>query len=622
MQLKTSLSLLSLVLLTACGGGGGGGAAGTGSTMVQAADATSISDYSSVDITSKLTTIGTYDPNIYQSMNGNNTALIDMYGVGRFGTDQAEGIVLTGWAWNKDAANNPDVYQVNMAILAQKSDGTLRVATSEMVPSPLTNGAGSVVIGDFNGDGKDDIFLAAYNESPMKAKSSVAYISNRNGAFDKVGLVAQWGVPMLASGTDAVLAHDGKLVKYQGKNAIMISSYNTAGRGFVGVYTYNGLNFDFTRLTVNGIDLEGSSAALGDFLGNGKSDIVVADAGWDLGKQWDASMTAMRGLIYSGNNTSAFSAPATELPAPFFNNKPEYNSFTSFWDSSNNKTHQSRVWTDDVNQDGKDDMIIGSEIWPGWKAMLQILINNGSGSFVDKTAGNMPFNENTGYDYDMRLVDLDNSGIKTYLMAQTDAYCKTAGCRNRSLHGNYIMVNDGTGQFHLAMHDEFQNMGTQVLTYMRSQMLSTPVAPITWRVENQESPKFIAYRNSSGKLNFLAKATVPDNLGGPVTMLVNVPVAIDLRTQFKKDITISNRNGSKNIRTFAGNDTIASGCASTCKVDGGLGTNTVVYSGPKSQYSISGNASSATVSHSGVDGTDQLKNIKYLRFTDQTVTLQ
>jgi hypothetical protein len=509
-----------------------------------------------------------------------------------------------------------------MAILAQKSDGTLRLATSELVPSPLTNGAQSVVVADFNGDGKDDIFLAAYNESPMKAKSSVAYISNHNGAFDKVGLVAQWGVPMLATGTDEVLAHDAKLVKYQGKNAVLISSYNTAGRGFLGVYTYNGLNFDFTRLQVNSNDIEGSSAVMADFLGTGKADIAVVDTTWDLGKAWNASMTAMRGLIYGGNGTSTFSAPAVELPTPFFNGKTEYNSVTSFWDSTSNKTHQSRVWTDDVNQDGKPDIIVGSEIWPGWKAMLQILVNNGSGGFVDKTTGNMPFNENTGYDYDMRMVDLDSSGINTYLMSQTDAYCQGTGCRNRSLHGNYIIVNDGTGQFHLAMHDEFQNLGTQVLTYMRSQMLSTPVAPITWRVENQESPKFIGFRTSNGKLNFLAKATVPDNLGGPVVMLVNVPLQIDIRTQFKKDITISNRNGSKNIRTFAGNDVIASGCASTCKVDGGLGTNTVVYSGAKSQYSISGNSSSATVSHSGVDGTDQLKNIQYLRFADQTVTLQ
>jgi hypothetical protein len=621
MQLRTSLSLLSLVLLAACGGGGGGGGS-AGASVAQAADVTSIGDYSSADITSKLTTIGTYDPNIYQSVNGNNTALIDMYGVGRFGTDQSEGIVLSGWAYNAAATGNNDVYQVNMAILAQKTDGTLRTATSEMVPSALTNGAGSVVIADFNGDGKDDIFLAAHNETPMIAKSSVAYLSNRNGAFDKVGLVAQWGVPMLATGTDAVLAHDAKLVKYQNKNAILISSYSAVGRGFVGVYTYNGLNFDFTRLRVNGNDIEGSSAVLADFLGTGKSDIAVVDSAWDLGQAWNANMTAMRGLIYRGNDTSTFSAPVVETPAPFFNGKAEYSSLTSFWDASGNKTHQSRVWTDDVNQDGKPDMIVGSEIWPGWKAMLQILVNNGSGTFVDKTVGNMPFNENTGLDYSMRMVDLDNSGIMTYLMAQTDAYCQTAGCRNRSLHGNYIMVNDGTGQFHIAMHDEFQNMGTQVLTYMRSQMLSTPVAPITWRVDNQESPKFIGYRNSSGKLNFLAKATVPDNLGGPVTMLVNVPVGIDIRTQFKKNIIISNRNGSKNIRTFAGNDTIASGCASTCKVDGGLGTNTVVYSGPKSQYSVSGNASSATVTHSGADGTDQLKNIQYLRFTDQTVTLQ
>jgi hypothetical protein len=115
----------------------------------------------------------------------------------------------------------------------------------------------------------------------------------------------------------------------------------------------------------------------------------------------------------------------------------------------------------------------------------------------------------------------------------------------------------------------------------------------------------------------MAKATTLSNTGETVTTLVNVPLAINLTTDFKKNITITNRNGSKKVRTFAGNDVIAGGCTGTCTVDGGLGTNTVVYSGSKASYNIVRTSDGFVVSNQL--GAETLKNIQVLQFNDVVI---
>jgi hypothetical protein len=106
-------------------------------------------------------------------------------------------------------------------------------------------------------------------------------------------------------------------------------------------------------------------------------------------------------------------------------------------------------------------------------------------------------------------------------------------------------------------------------------------------------------------------------------LLVNVPLAIDLRTQYQESLTILNRNGSHHIRTFAGNDTIYSGNdGGHCSIDGGLGMDTVVYSGPQANYSVDNSNGSVTVTDKvGSDGSDTLTNIETLQFSDGTMPL-
>jgi len=567
-------SILLTLVLTACGGGG----AGDSGTMVQ--HGINISDYETKNVKSLLSIIGNWNINMYRLKTGNPTDPVDSYNIIRFGANQYEGVVLAGWAYDPRLVNERYPYQVNIALLEQRTSGSLRLATSEYVLHSNTNGASSVIVADFNGDGRDDMFLPAYNETPALGVSSAAFISKSNGSFSKLGTNSVGSISLLSNGTDAVIIKDSKLITFGGKPSVLVTGNDSTGNTFSGVYTYNGSKFDFTRLPGSGL-----SVARGDFLLNGTEQV-----------------------IYAGTSLSIVGAPA-----PYFN-KAEYSAYVS--EDPLNKTKQPKIWVDDINQDGVPDIIVGSEINPGWRAQLQLLVNQGNNRFVDQTY-KMPFNEGAGLDYSMRLIDVDNSGIKSYFLAQTDAYCEPVGCRDKTLHGNYILVNDGTGQFHVAMHSEFLNLGDQVISVIRANALSTDIMPITWAVADQEVPKFIAYRSPDGNINFMAKAVTLSNTGETVTTMVNVPLKINLTTDFKKDIVITDRNNSKNIRTFAGNDTIAGGCIGSCKIDGGLGTNTVVFSGLKNSYTISRTTDGFIVSNRF--GTETLKNIQILRFADATI---
>lgn len=98
---------------------------------------------------------------------------------------------------------------------------------------------------------------------------------------------------------------------------------------------------------------------------------------------------------------------------------------------------------------------------------------------------------------------------------------------------------------------------------------------------------------------------------------------LSLGNTYKDPITISTRNGSSMIRTFAGDDTIAGGCSSTCSIDGGYGVNTIVYAGNRANYSITRTANGYTIKDKvGTDGTDNVKNIQLLKFADTAVDLR
>ena len=81
---------------------------------------------------------------------------------------------------------------------------------------------------------------------------------------------------------------------------------------------------------------------------------------------------------------------------------------------------------------------------------------------------------------------------------------------------------------------------------------------------------------------------------------------------------IIGRNGDDHIEGFAGDDTQAGGPGND-SLDGGAGLDTAVYSGPRSQYTITQTSTGITVA--GPDGIDTLSGIELAQFSDATITL-
>lgn len=98
----------------------------------------------------------------------------------------------------------------------------------------------------------------------------------------------------------------------------------------------------------------------------------------------------------------------------------------------------------------------------------------------------------------------------------------------------------------------------------------------------------------------------------------NNNVAIAFGTQIEHAI------GGSSHDTITGNalDNTLTGGAGNDQIDGGDGIDTVVFSGARSQYTIVRNETTVAVSAtSGNDGSDTLRHIERLQFSDQIVTL-
>lgn len=559
---------------------------------------TDIKAYLTANITAKLSLAGTWLPTDTVGVVG------PFWNVIKLGASQQEGVALGGWAWNGSFNRTlTDVTPVRAALLEQQSDGTLVDATTRLLGNPTIKGAGSVIVADFNGDALDDLVFPAHNESPFLFQHSTAFISRSGGGFDKLTL------------DDNVMNHDAKLVTLDGQKKILAQSFGSGGPGFHVIYSWTGNTL--TADTSIG-DLGGMSVLAGPFTANSDNWLIIGDSVGGPGVPYSPTNPM---LIYGYKyNAGVLTTPPVLLPKPYFNDKPAYAGFASFWDPYS-KSHTSRLWTTDLNQDGLPDILAGQELWTDGaaglqKAVFQLLINHGNMVFTDDTDALTPeFSQDAYIDYSVRLEDVDGSGIDTMFHSSHPVFYDTDDATKQ---GQYILVNDGTGRLYAAMHDEFRAMRTQIVTFLNKNLPqgSGASAAIT--------PQFIAYKTASGALNFVAvvnyySSTAPNHRYA----FVNVPLSINLATDFRRDMTIATRNGSKRIRTFAGNDTISRALTDPdCAIDGGLGTNTAVYPGNRAAWIITRTGDTFTVRPtSGSGGTDTLTRIQSAQFDDQTVNL-
>lgn len=126
-----------------------------------------------------------------------------------------------------------------------------------------------------------------------------------------------------------------------------------------------------------------------------------------------------------------------------------------------------------------------------------------------------------------------------------------------------------------------------------------------WDADGVDTFDFSGYSNA--QIIDLRQGGFSD-VGG---LIGNVSIAIGA--------VIENAIGGSGADVIYGNagDNVITGGAGNDRIDGGLGNDTVVFSGNRSQYTITWNGQTGTVV--GPDGTDIITNVESLRFADQTI---
>jgi hypothetical protein len=236
----------------------------------------------------------------------------------------------------------------SLNVFLGRGDGTFSLVPSSPAvgTSPL-----SIAVGDFNGDGKLDLAVVNYCETPGAAYTNFVgnnvtiLLGNGDGTFTPApgSPVAVGNCPYGVAVAD--FNGDGKL-----DLAVANSNDNT-----VSILLGNG-DGTFTPAPGSPVAAGGTPMALavGDFNGDGKLDLAVAN--------WGVASSPNNVAILLGNGNGTFTA-APGSPVPVTTSTPPYT-----------------VVAGDFNGDGKLDLAVG-----GWaNDTVAVLLGNGDGTFTQE----------------------------------------------------------------------------------------------------------------------------------------------------------------------------------------------------------------------------------------------
>ena len=546
--------------------------------------------------------------------NGNTGFLLqNLSGLLPVGKSGEFGIILAGNAAGGGGfSSDPSAFStVKIAILLPDGLGGYKIGTDQMIDDPVINGTQSIVVADFNLDGWPDVFLSAENEMPFVLKSSIAYLSNGPGILKKVVL------------PDSVINHSAILVYIDGKPTVVGTSYPADGTGVSvaargttnAIYTFENGDFKILQTAyIGGV----ASGTMGRYGKNGELEVIRGDvvSGWN-GKNW----TAMEIVAYPFNGTEVAVDKPIQKITPYLSTLPQFRDFPAQVGGVG-LTHTYQLWSLDLNHDNKLDVLAAQTMWStknkDYPTSLQLLINNGDGTFGDQT---QKLNKQMNLmieqlDYNPTFLDVDNSGIQTLFFGSLDL--------TPSRQANYLILNDGTGTLHVGLHDEFQDLAKWAYEFANVEYQGRGY----WFNEQSFFPKFIAVPQPTGVINYVAVINMArwrDSTRTEVVnqnLLINLPIEYRAASDFTKRVEITDRNGSTLIRTWAGNDLITDDNPSNLatKIDGGIGNDVSKYSKAFSSYKLLRN-DDGTYALGGNGLNDTLRNFERLMFPDRKVAL-
>ena len=202
--------------------------------------------------------------------------------------------------------------------------------TTSLLPNgaDLVQGVGDIAFGDFNNDGKVDMYLSGYSDMDMPVRSYT--LINQGSYFTKVDMgLTNWE----HSATVADINNDGYM-------DVVVAGYSSPTPYYLG--SSNGL---VKGDGFSGYNLFGSGIAIADFLGDGTVSAIVVD-----GAPFGINDTALVS-INQDTDGNLYTDYISSLPAPRLEQ-----SNTSTFDNS----HDVRVVAFDFTRDGLMDAIVFS----------------------------------------------------------------------------------------------------------------------------------------------------------------------------------------------------------------------------------------------------------------------
>jgi RHS repeat-associated protein len=274
----------------------------------------------------------------------------------------------SGWVWNSDAQtitgdfNGDGKTDVTLRytgggwgttpIFFSNGDGTFHYTNAGDPSGGVWNQAGAqTLVGDFDGDGKTDVALR--NPSSGWGTTPI-FFSNGDGTFRYTNVADPSGWVWNAKGAQTLIGDfdgDGKLD--------VALRYTGGGWGTTPIFFSNG---DGTFRYTNAGDpsggvwnANGAQTLIGDFDGDGKTDVALRYAGW----------TTTPIFFSNGDGTFRYSNVADPSGSP-----------GSTWSTWNAGGAQTLIG--DFNGDGKTDVALR---YKGWGS-TPIYFSNGNGTFV------------------------------------------------------------------------------------------------------------------------------------------------------------------------------------------------------------------------------------------------
>lgn len=256
----------------------------------------------------------------------------------------------------------------------------------------------SVKFGDFNGDGKRDMYVSPNTDNGGIVGSGWLFLNN-GSSFSRVELNL------------GVNGHDSAVYDINGDGVDDI--FTTGSRVTFGSRTNN-----FTTHTVSGQNYGGSagSVAIADFMSTGGSSIILTDQN---------SFQSGGTKLYSWSMSDG-GRPTLDVELNLISTLPASRFFLPKWASNGfSGSHDYRSLAFDFDNSGRTSAVIFSRpvmadgSWPDYSE-IQFLKNQGGGTFIDVTDTTLVgYDTKTSANYNPKLVDVNSDGLTDIVLAST-----------------------------------------------------------------------------------------------------------------------------------------------------------------------------------------------------------